>query len=345
MRDYVSIFVETTFAIALIITDICGILAYLKDLQNKFLEETMEIAANNTCPSLLHIQTGEESSGMRERRMNELQESEVIKYEWNDDILNYSQANLEYGKGKEIIFHFSKIELELARSLVSGKVIIDMEQMEGFEYHLELFHGFSTILEDIRAKIPQEKLTSPIKNDSLVEASASAILAELGFVMTYLKKTGANPTHTIANYCLQLDPNTTSHLTSPPIADIQIRHLIDLYEEVEDIIAAKIALVDLYAGSDHLYTTTIPAEVKGELDVFSKKIPLPAFITALRRFIFRYLSVEKIKPNHPLMHYLAALFLCWPHDIPKDEDKIESEFPSSLLVCHSCKAYTMLLGR
>jgi hypothetical protein len=89
----------------------------------------------------------------------------VVNYEWSDEILQYSQLNLEYSKGKEVLYNFAKIELELAHTLVSGKAIIgtyficmletypyipiDMENFIEFEFHRELFHGFSTILQGI----------------------------------------------------------------------------------------------------------------------------------------------------------------------------------------------------
>jgi hypothetical protein len=48
----------------------------------------------------------------------------VVVYEWNDEILKYSQLNLEYGRGKEVIYNYYMIELELAQRIVSGKSFI-----------------------------------------------------------------------------------------------------------------------------------------------------------------------------------------------------------------------------
>ena len=190
----------------LIKKDICGALEYLKDLQNMFLEEVINIAANG-CRSLLYIQGGLRSCPIYELKASGMFTTpspfipspsispplpntlylDVVSYEWSDEILQYSQLNLEYGKGKEVVYNFAKIELELAHNLVSGKAVIgifllffiyhfefcllstyicfgcsalinlfyfylllDMENMVEFEFHRELFHGFSTILQDIQ---------------------------------------------------------------------------------------------------------------------------------------------------------------------------------------------------
>ena len=121
--------------------DICGALEYLKDLQNMFLEEVINIAANG-CRSLLYIQGGLRSCPIYELKASGMSPTpspflkhihkigrliiclDVVNYEWSDAILQYSQLNLEYGEGKEVLYNFAKIELELAHCLVSGKAVI-----------------------------------------------------------------------------------------------------------------------------------------------------------------------------------------------------------------------------
>ena len=96
--------------------------------------------------------------------------TDCIEYEWHDSLLRFSHQKLEYGKGKEIDFDFSKIEVELSPSLVAGKALLgiiacvilsifltsyfsvitlDFDDIEEFAFHLELFHGCGSILHGI----------------------------------------------------------------------------------------------------------------------------------------------------------------------------------------------------
>jgi len=321
-----------------------GAFEFLADLQNRFLDQVAAIAASSWCPSLLYLKRGDSGGAvLRACPLLELREGDVVVYAWRDEILKYSQLNLEYGKGKEVLYNYSKIELELAHSLVSGKSFIDLEDLKEFEYHRELFHGFSTILQDVKAKVPQEKLpyakVEALKSDSRVADNATHILAAFDFVMTFVKKTPASPTQTIGEYCQawQLDQATTLHLRISSIVDVQLQYLVCLYEEVEDIIASRV--VEWLPQS---YTKPMTDNVKGDFVKFSSSLVHDALMITLKRFIFRYLSVEKISPNKALADYVLNLLLCWPHEVPINEEQIASTFPRSLLIEHTYVAYSLL---
>jgi len=322
---------------------ICGAFELLAELQNSFLKQVITLAAAG-CPSLLYVKTGDTEATIRACSLNELRETDVIKYEWSDGILKYAQLNLEFGKGKEIVYNYEKIELELAYSLVSGKCIVDMEEMKEFEFHRELFHGFSTILQDIRSKVPQEKLpyskVEALKSDTRVADSATSILSALEVVLTYLKKTGTTKTtQTIGEFChlWQLDPATLSHLKASSLLDVQLQHVICLYEEVEDVSANKVA-----EWVDRAYTKPLQETVKYDFEKFYSQFPAQALVVTFRRFIFRFLSVDKISQEAILADYLPNLLLCWPHEVAVDESQIAEKFPRSLQLAHSYSAYSLL---
>jgi hypothetical protein len=80
---------------------------------------------------------------------------------------------------------------------------------------------------------------------------------------------------------------------------------------------------------------------KEEADV--ERIPASAFLNVLRRFMFRYLSID----NHPkdvhLHLYLTdSRLVKWPADVVS-EDVVDDCFPPNLLLQHSFATYMLLV--
>jgi len=122
-------------------------------------------------------------------------------------------------------------------------------------------------------------------------------------------------------------------------AGLELRHVVSLYELVEDRVADK--LIDCV---DQTYKCQMPADVKAELmnscefeDTSGRlgKIPADAFAKALKRFALRILSVKPI-PNGVELHSYLTLMNFWS-DV--SEDVVEKHFPENLLVDHSHTAY------
>jgi len=212
-----------------------------------------------------------------------------------------------------------------------------------------LFHGSSTILQDIREKLPQEKLPhakiSALRSDSRVTDNATQILAGLDFVMTFVKKTSTlslfsvkeTTQKTITEYCKQWKLEVPELLKISYISDINLQYLISLYEEVEDIIANTIA-----EWVDKSYSAALNGGNKDELFVLEQKTSLEVLFITFRRFIFRYLSAEKIDAAQPLSNFLSVLLLCWPYDKKPNEVLLETFFPPSLQVSQTYSAYSLL---
>src|SRR6266540_4518500 len=146
----------------------------------------------------------------------------IINFEWDDEILAYSQRNLAIAKGQDIVYDLTKIELELANHLVFEKVHIETQPesqlyLEIFPYHMELFQGCMRILSDIKNLIPQEPI--PAEKKSLLCASgvsssfmyqqestldnASEILSSLEILLCFVKRTAVGDREkSIKNYIL-----------------------------------------------------------------------------------------------------------------------------------------------
>ncbi|RGB29598.1 hypothetical protein C1646_713138, partial [Rhizophagus diaphanus] len=123
---------------------LCAILDFLVDLQNNFLEEVM-LMPPGTCRSLKFLneptfnteQTVSSTSKiqsakpntpsgyyLQSMRIDHAHSANIINFNWDDEILAYSQRNLAAAKGQDIIYDLTKIEAELANILVFEKVYI-----------------------------------------------------------------------------------------------------------------------------------------------------------------------------------------------------------------------------
>lgn len=73
-----------------------------------------------------------------------------------------------------------------------------------------------------------------------------------------------------------------------------------------------------------------------------EKIPASTFQSVLRRFMFRYLSVDHLRSDVQLHLYLTdARLVIWPKDAVK-EDIVDNYFPPNLLLQHSFATYMLL---
>src|ERR1700722_4474678 len=111
---------------------LCAILYHLVSLQNKFLQEVLEIPPR-TCRSLkfldepildIRLSTSKTKPDMpngyclRSMYLDNVRSGNIINFEWDDKILAYSQRNLAIARGEDIVFDLTKVEVELANTLV-----------------------------------------------------------------------------------------------------------------------------------------------------------------------------------------------------------------------------------
>lgn len=77
-------------------------------------------------------------------------------------------------------------------------------------------------------------------------------------------------------------------------------------------------------------------------DAHVGRIPVSAFLNVLRRFMFRYLSVDNLSKDVQLSIYLTNSTIAkWPADVVS-EDVVENCFPSTLNLQHSFATYMLL---
>ncbi|CAG8481554.1 7050_t:CDS:10 [Ambispora leptoticha] len=360
---------------------LCAALEYLVDLQNRFLRDVMNIPPG-TCHSLKFIeqQTGLEPGAnspyqIKSARLEDAQQVNFIDYEWNPKILEYSQRNLEIGRGQEIEYDLHKIEAELARDLILNKTYLEHTEQDGlilepFPYCMEIFRESTTIFFEIKQMIKQESIPQDLfalltggvssnysskfssgtrSTEIILSNNESELLNALELLLCFVKRTaGSDGNITIKEYISQwmklsvLSENKElEHVLN---VGLQLKHVIALYELVESKVA-DIVIESIATKYKVKLTEDIENEILAACS-FEEKcakrnanlIPAEEFMLALKRFTQRKLSVESIREDHPLSAYLTeATIGCWSDEI--DEDLISDMFPPSLLVKNTHAAY------
>ncbi|CAG8477178.1 1481_t:CDS:10, partial [Racocetra fulgida] len=264
---------------------LCAILEYLIGLQNEFLEDVMAIpyeswtslkfldeASLNSNETVTSTSQTEKTLHhyIRSIRLENAKPNNFINYEWNDDLLQYSQRNLQMGRGDDVAFDLQKIESELARQLVFGKVHINTIDesnlyLEQFNFHLELFKGYMRILSDIKVLIPQKPISNYMKSnvfnlsttsstkisstmdnlESMSFESASKLLSCLEILLCFVKRKLISDSEILisefvkqwAKLSVLVDNELFMNILK---VDLRLKHVVALYELIEEQVANKV---------------------------------------------------------------------------------------------------------
>ncbi|CAG8520660.1 9110_t:CDS:2, partial [Scutellospora calospora] len=352
---------------------LCAIIEYLINLQNNFLEDVISIP-DETCLSLKFLQnavpwatsiqdqktTTSNPYHIPSKQINSIQQSNIIDYEWDNKLLRYSQHNLEVRHGEDIIYDLQKIEQELAQLLISEKVFIegnseDQLYMEQFPYHMELLHDSARILNEIKGLIPQEPI--PIDKISLIsftnQLRNQELLQSMEILLCFIKristKNGEILIKDFIDQWIQLSSSIEiNNFQTILNVELRLKHIVALYEFIEDQVAnIGISYINdkFKEPLDEMMTKEILDSINIEQPIntnYSRqltKIPAEAFVTALKRYMQRFLCTDtNIKVDVQLYIYLSEMSLnLWPDEIK--EILVEEMFPQSLLVKNTYEAY------
>ncbi len=306
-------------------------------IQNNILDEMILTSIRTQHPALTFLKKNETCCAIMSVSLQEAKEKDIIQFDWSDKFLKYAQ-NPNYGFGEEIDYDFERIELELANDIVLGKCHLN-ESLNTFIFSKELFHSSAKMLTKIRELCPQiQSLPDEIRQglNSLKERrkqDARNLLQRIEIVI-YVLNMKSIPAEEVQEMTLEKFAEMwKSKLPSPfpvnllpePKASIRLTHIAVLYEALEDLLADG-----TIEGLPKEFRTELTEETKTSLDglVDSRNgsVKLKQFLTALRRFVFRYLSAEKLfpEPHTPLRSLLSELSL-WSPDQAPDKDVIPRE--------------------
>ena len=221
-------------------------------------------------------------------------EKEIIKYQWSDNVLVYSDIGTECDEGAIIKYNFIIIERELAHRLVMNKAILtDGTVFSPFTFTDEVVHSCSSLLRTIPQSIPQQGLSDEmvctIQNKEIT--FISDLLEHLEIILVLLKKTGGSPLDSLDAYLkrwnTQLPKSFPPDLLPEPRSSIQLAHVVSLYKTLEDHFADKFV-----ESLDNTFRQLLPATSSDvllnhlqELDIKE----MEKMLTTIRRFVFRCL--------------------------------------------------------
>ena len=336
---------------------LCAALDILQQIQNEFLQKVLSIAATGKCSALIFLERDKGKSAIPMVHLQEAREKEIIQYQWSDAILRHSQRNTEYGHGKEVLFDLDKIEKELSVRFLVGKAFLSTSDgLQEFIFSRELFHSCRGILDELQELIPQQPLTDVFRSGLIRQSehsleSVQDLLEHMEIVLCLIKRHQVGkPEEPLTDFTDKWlcgsRPFPKASLPQPHSL-IQLKHVVALYEFLEDMLAESAAkrVHDVYRG-------VIPKEITEEMakasivcgKAESDRSSLNAITTALRRFIFRYLSSEEMRPEpgDDLVERMLEPSL-WPIDMFKSSESskielskfISAAFPENLTIAHT----------
>jgi len=191
------------------------VLRALADIQNRFLENLLKIASSGNCPAVGFVKkclSGGECLNIAAVKCVLLQHavhSQVVTCDLSklsDELTMFAQNNLSYGRGNEVCYNFTKIEMELANELVLGKAHLTMDStFPVVTYANELFVSSAAVLQDSMALIPQVPLGHAVVN-GIEERRRNhpdyvmKLMRQSEVLLCLVKKTGGSKDQTIDSY-------------------------------------------------------------------------------------------------------------------------------------------------
>ena len=309
----------------------------LQTIQNNILDEMIITSARTRNTALSFLQKSETCCTIASVSLQEAKAKDIINFDWSDKFLRYAQ-NPSYGDGEQIDYDFEEMEKQLANEIGLGKCFLT-DSLKPFIFSKELFHSSAKILEKIHEVCPQNRslpeeirkgihsLTERGKQDArnllqhievvIYLLSIKSISSEEAREMTLEKFTDT--------WKVKLPSPFPAELLPEPKASIKITHIAALYEALEDLLADG-----TIEGLPRQFRRRLTDETKELVDSLvdrrNGKIKVRQFLTALRRFVFRYLSAEKFlpEPHTPLRSCLSEPSLWSPDEVP-DPDVIPRE--------------------
>ena len=334
---------------------LCVAIEVLQKIQNDFMQKVLSIGATGKSSALIFLERDEGKCSIPMVHVQEAREKEIIQYQWSDAILRNSQRNTEYGHGKEVFYDLAKIEKEMAARFLVGKAFLStFDGLREFIFSRELFHTCRGILDELQKLIPQQPLTEILRSGLVRQSehsleSVQELLEHMEIVLCLLKRhqhgKPEEPLTEFTDKWLGGSRPFPKQLLPQPHSAIQLMHVVALYEFLEDTLAESTA-----KRVHDTYRATIPKEITDDLAkaaFFSGKSEtnrstLRAITIALRRFIFRYLSSEEMRPEpgEGLAERMRESSL-WPMDLNKSgkslgveslENVLHLAFPESLTI-------------
>ncbi|CAG9325375.1 unnamed protein product [Blepharisma stoltei] len=332
----------------------------LAEIQNKYLSQINSIISNNS-------RDREEQKKITEYPLQKLRQQNIISFHIDDsDLLRVcSFSNPIYGKGREIIYDFERMQKLLTKKLLLAKMI-DTTRLDLIQYQFELLNTTSEesgLLLEIKEIIPQKALGAESLHSielffSELERSARMnysmalkdIYTSFNYVICYLRYSKGKNDYSIRDFCKELNSSGIStHLKdSTRISEIKLEYVISLYQIVE---ARYFPFTKGFINPEYKQVDKANLVEASIVELINMCDQRPQFYPtkfqiedALMRFIIRN-STADLQPGDKLSTYISR-YDFW--DISVEQWKIDSlseVFPSLIEISHSLRAYEFLYAK
>eukprot|EP00347_Sterkiella_histriomuscorum_P016161 403354250 len=210
------------------------VLNYLSDLQNTFLRQIAMIQGYN----FLNDQYNNHV------RFTELKQYQIISEIFDEENLlrELKQVSLNkiiYGQGRNVEYNIEKLAEKLFNNILKNKVIINSSE-DGAPYNFNfenLTNPYNQYVE-IQEAIPQITFAQPyqvIKNLKSFEDRYN-LLKDLQTTLNFIQQTGGLPYKSLKLYMQSFKVQSSAVIDD----GIQIQHVLDFYEKVEDSLQLKL---------------------------------------------------------------------------------------------------------
>lgn len=224
-----------------------------------------------------------------------------------------------------------------------------------FTFSKELFHACKGIFDDLEIIVPQQPLTKDVKNglQYLKERSLKDVqdlLEHMEIVLCLLKKLKVgNPDEPLVEFTdrwLSDSRPFPSSLLPDSGRAVLLIHVVALYHFLEDILAETTVegIHDAYRNELPNDTRKVILDKIDHSTAGTHRLSLQSIVTALCRFIFRYISADNSKPEPGLSlseHMLEPSL--WPMEDMREIKSLANEqwikaircaFPEGLTLGH-----------
>ncbi|CAB5202109.1 unnamed protein product [Rhizophagus irregularis] len=254
----------------------------------------------------------------------------------------------------------------LIKELVNNKVHFErLEEnqfyLKNFTFKNELFYNSPRILFDVKKSLPQEPI---VEKTTLVLTMFQPILTlnpgnsidlfELlsifDIILSFIKELSISHSDMLimdfVNQWLKLAKLDTSKYKI--FSDFSLKHIVELYELIEEQNVNNSIIHNINDKFKVTLSQQMKKSINNFIDYFDQDddlIPATEFLLALKRFIYRFLSIDtttNIENINLNIFFLDFTLNLWPDYIKKD--LIENLFPNCLLVSHTYNCYIYIIN-
>ena len=302
----------------------------LVSYQNSLLDAIISLSSCHL-PALSFLEY-ENCSAVPSTSIQNVKETEITNFQWSDDLF-------QHGRGQQITYDFQRIEMELAAEIAFGKSYLKGTLNDAGRFILakELFHSCGPLLTEIRSRLlvlqtpilPEEVQggLSDLKERRIKDVQHLLEDVEMLIYLLNRKLMYFDTDMTLEELAGTWSPLLPSpfpvDLLPEPKSSIKIEHVAALYEALEGILAdgAIEGLADKFRAEPAVAMEgTFSNILEKDIDQLKPQI----LLKALRRFVFRYLSLESKRywpeENTALQSCLREASLWFPLEAPNLEE-------------------------